>query len=261
MAAEATRTGCGTRRAVDEPRPARGAGQIPRARAGRYHVRVAGEAPSPNPLSDDTPAAWDRLIESLHPASMLVAVRSRMGAAMLARRDPEDVWQEALLTAWNARQQIEWRGLSSFRRWLLVLVDRRIKDLCDHDRAEKRGGAAARPHPAHDQGAQPSTFAGPSRATTPSRAASDREQAAHLQAALALVPDLWRDVVRLRAFEGMTLAEAAATLGITLAAVRHRFHRGMQAFQVELQRLRGADSSLAARIPGAGTAQDARSSA
>jgi DNA-directed RNA polymerase specialized sigma24 family protein len=45
-----------------------------------------------------------------------------MGELARQNYDPEDVWHETLLMAWRDRNAFEWRGLSSFRRWLLEIA-------------------------------------------------------------------------------------------------------------------------------------------
>ena len=83
---------------------------------------------------------WARLIAAIGPASMLVIVKSRMSAAMLARVSEEDVWQETLLHAWRDRHRCEWRGIASFRRWVLSIIENRIRDLAESAARKKRGG-------------------------------------------------------------------------------------------------------------------------
>lgn len=198
-----------------------------------------------NPLASDDPAQWDRLIDAIEPASMLLAIRGRMGPAVRDRYLEEDVWQDVLLQAWRARQQVEWRGHGAFRRWLLQIAENCVRGLLDHDRAQKRGGGVA-PQPLSRGHSE---FAGPTDSTTPSRVAADRELAAHMEQVLAELQPEDRDVLRLRSFESLSLEETAARLGLSLSAVRHRFRRGVTAFEHRLRQLRrqssfrGADST------------------
>jgi RNA polymerase sigma-70 factor, ECF subfamily len=187
-----------------------------------------------NPLCSAAPAAWDRLVEAVGPASLLAVIEQRMGATLKRRCTAEDIFQEALLHAWRDRARHEWRGLKCFRNWLLTIIDHRIHDLADQTGAQKRGAgrvveqlvtsgtdSAGGPPPAWDS-------------TTPSRIAVYREQAEAMRAALATLPDELRDVVRLRLFEQLGVEEIAARLNLGIAAVRHRFRQGAELYQRRL---------------------------
>jgi RNA polymerase sigma factor (sigma-70 family) len=195
-----------------------------------------------NPLLSDSPEIWDRLIESVGPASLLTVIHSRMTEALLRRTTAEDIWQEALLHVWRDRAGHEWRGLRNFRAWLLSIIDHRIRDAAVQEQAAKRGGgnppiAFSALAPPGSQDARGSSFPLAIASTTPSRIAMYREQAAVMQVVLAELPDPVREVVRLRIFEQLPLDEIAGRLGLGVSAVRHRFRAGAEQYH---QRLRVA---------------------
>src|SRR5262245_33712035 len=171
---------------------------------------------TPNPLLNTTSSSWDRLIGSVNPPAMLVAIRGMMSATLQSRMEAEDIWQETLLHAFRDRAGCEWRGLAAFRRWLIELARNRIRDLADAATAQKRGAGRevrfADREFASGSGAD-EHYAGPCATTTPSRVVTDREIASQLEQALGAVPAEWRDVVRLRVFEECTMEEIAARLG------------------------------------------------
>ncbi|MEW6250831.1 MAG: RNA polymerase sigma factor [Planctomycetota bacterium] len=192
-------------------------------------------ADAENPLCGGSPGDWDRLIETVGPASLLAVIEHRMSPALRQRYAAEDVLQEALLYAWRDRARHEWRGIRSFRNWLLTIIDHRICDLADQAQAEKRGGNVRFVHfsaLSGAGGANPSLL--PWSSTTPSRIAVYREQAAAMRAALASLPDDLRDVLRLRLFEQLPVEETARRLNLGLSAVRHRFRRGAELYQRSL---------------------------
>ena len=93
-----------------------------------------------NPLGDDSPEVWERLVAALAPASMIVCIEDRMGAMLRGLTTSEDIWQETLLQVWRDRARCEWRGLAPFRRWVLVVAENRIRNAVDAHNALKRGG-------------------------------------------------------------------------------------------------------------------------
>ncbi len=190
-----------------------------------------------NPLRSESVATWDRVIDAIGPASILVVIDSRMGSLLRGQLSADDIFQEALLRAWRDRGHFEWRGLKSFRSWFLTLVDHSLRDAADYHGAAKRGGGRpAVPFSAlqrHDRSSA-SGFAGPVATTTPSRVAMYTEQAAAMHAALGDLPEDVRDVVRRRLFEQRSMQQIADEIGIGLSAVRHRFRKGAALYQQHL---------------------------
>lgn len=203
---------------------------------------LGGAPPGPyvqelgSPLPDDA-EEWGRLIEEAGPASLLVAIEGRMGAALRRSATAEDVLQEALLAAWRSRASTRWQGPRAFRAWLLTIATNRLRDLVDANGAEKRGGGSATPTFSELAAADaPSSLElGPVASTTPSRALQVRERADVMRAALESLPDALREVVRLRLFEERSVAEVAAALGIGVSAVKHRFLAGAAEYRRRLQ--------------------------
>lgn len=183
-----------------------------------------------DPLSSGSARAFERLLEAMGPASLLVVIESRMSAALRAQLRAEDILQEALLHAWRDRKSCQWRGLPAYRAWFLQVIRNRIHDAADRVAAAKRGGGLdiAQLSVVECSGgdSEASAFQGPVVSTTPSRAASLRERAAAMRAALAGLPEGLREVVRLRLFEELSTEETARRLDLGLSAVKHRFRKG-----------------------------------
>lgn len=195
-----------------------------------------------NPLLSDSTSDWERLIESIDPASLLLVIDRRMTAALKQVLTAEDILQESLLHAWRDRKRFEWQGLKSFRAWLLTIADHRIHDAADRAAADKRGaGRMGVSLAAFGDDGRTTTNSEvldlPAGSTTPSRLAAYREQAEVMRTALDGLPDEFRDIVRLRLFEHCALEEIAARLELGASAVRHRFRKGSELY---LGRLRAA---------------------
>lgn len=204
-----------------------------------------------NPLADDSPRAWQRLIDAVGPASLLVVLESRMGETLRLRTTADDVLQDVFMEAWTRRTTLEWRGVQAFRSWLLTLIDHRLADAADYFAARKRGGAGIGADNSAHLARESDAAAEPVATTTPSRLAMYREQAAIMIAALTAVPEDCREVVRLRLFEELQSQEVASRIGIGESAVRHRFRRGIVVYRKQLERLlssrteRTSESALA----------------
>jgi len=191
-----------------------------------------------NPLLTEDPIVWDRLIEAVNPASVLVVIEMRMNPAIKRRVAPEDIWQDTLLHVWRDRDKCTWQGLRRFRSWVLKVAENRIRDAVTKERALKRGGGTTELSLSALGGSGTSStsrpFPGPVGSTTPSRVAIHREQAVAMRAALASLPTDMREVVRLRLFEQLGMGEIAGKLKIGESAARHRFRKGAELYQRQL---------------------------
>lgn len=180
---------------------------------------------------------WSSLVDAARPASILVAIASRLGD-LSGRLAPEDVWQETLLRAWRARADHKWQGVAAFRQWLVRIAENCLEDARAYEHAHKRDltRTVSWQLPARDQSGDTRALE-PWGSTTPSRVAIERERARAMEAALASLPEDVREVVRLRLFEDLPLVEIAARLEIGESGVRHRFRRGTELFAGRLRAL------------------------
>jgi RNA polymerase sigma-70 factor, ECF subfamily len=202
-----------------------------------------------NPLLSSAPHVWEQLVEAVDPASLLVVIDRRMGAGLREVQTAEDILQEALLHAWRDRARLEWRGIASFRSWLLTIIDHRLQDVADQNSAAKRsaGGPTVPLSVLVDGGTTTSPELDfPAGSTTPSKLASYREQAAAMHTALEGLPEELREVVRLRLFEQCPLEEIARRLDLGVEGVRHRFRKGSELYERRLRAALGSRSSIPA---------------
>lgn len=187
-----------------------------------------------NPLLDDSPETWDRLVEALVPSTLIVAIRHRMGRALRERVTAEDIWQETLLHVWRDRARCEWRGLASFRRWVLGVAENRIRNEVDRQGARRRGEGVT---PLALEGPGSRRVPPPVSSTTPSRVASYVEEATLMRLALEGLPVELRDVVRMRYFEERSVDEVAEALRLGPSAVKHRFRKGAALYHERIEEL------------------------
>ncbi|MCB9896696.1 MAG: sigma-70 family RNA polymerase sigma factor [Planctomycetes bacterium] len=151
-----------------------------------------------------------------HEGRLLAAIRARMSAEVRAHLLPEDVLQETLLESTRRLDAFVPDGPSSFYRWLVGIARNKLREAARAGRAQKR----ARERPLDE----------PPLAswTSPSAHAVRAEKKAHLEDALAALPERQAEAVRLRWLEGLTTSEAAEQLGCTESALKSLVSRGME---------------------------------
>jgi RNA polymerase sigma-70 factor (ECF subfamily) len=151
--------------------------------------------------------AFDQLVDRHGDALFRFASR-HCGAG----RDAEDAVQDGLLAAW--RGAATFRGEASARSWLFQVV----LNACRR-RSRRRSGEPV-VHSSLDE-AERLADGG---SAADDRAAA-RQEASALVRALEQLPEESREVLLLRDVEGLEGPEAAAALGIGLAAMKSRLHR------------------------------------
>lgn len=151
-------------------------------------------------------AARDGNVAALH----ALLVHYQPDAAKFARtvcatpEDAEDAVQEAL---WIAVQRIgTLRVASAFTSWLFQVVKHECFRLIRKGRREEPIDQLPLQHlPIHD--------------------ADQNILAYDIAEAIAALPPLYQQILVMRDVQGMTAPEAAATLGLTVEAVKSRLHR------------------------------------
>lgn len=174
--------------------------------------------------ADGDPAAFEEVYDLL---------AGRLHAFFLRQtRDhgrAEDLVQQTLLQMHCARQSylrgsdvVPWAF--AIGRRLLIDGQRRRKKEVFFDTADQ---------------AQEAVDGRPSRDSIPEEVASTREMAARVQAELLRLPEHQRVAYSLVREEGLSMAEAAEVLGVTVTAVKLRAHRVYEALRAVL---RGGDA-------------------
>ena len=164
----------------------------------------------------------------------------RLACRLTSDTDAPDVLQDTFLQAY--RHLASFRAESKFGTWLFRIAT--------NASLMHRRGLARRPGESlerflprfEDQGAHAET---PAQLQVASRAdeSIDRQVlAAKAKAAIARLPDLYRDAFVLRDLEEMPTADVADVLGIEAAAVRQRVHRARLMLRGFLTDLAGAKS-------------------
>jgi RNA polymerase sigma factor (sigma-70 family) len=155
-------------------------------------------------LSQGDPYALEEAYRSLAP---LIASYLRR---YVPAPDVDDVMQRVFLEVWRVRDRFD--PDKSLRAWVLAIARKRAIDQLRKRRDVVVPLDAMREIAGDDGDATADRFAW----------ADDVRQA------LALLPELQRDVIRLAYFDGYTQSEIAAALDIPLGTVKTRTARGLQ---------------------------------
>ena len=132
----------------------------------------------------------------------------------------DDIIQQTFACAFRDIQRFEYRGIDSLFAWLRKIADGRYQDAIKALNRQKRGGGVKIIGEAAE-----SSFANlldliEGDATTPSRKLRTAEAIHALHVAIAELPEDYREVVRLRFLEGMSLEETAKKMNRSTASVR-----------------------------------------
>jgi RNA polymerase sigma factor (sigma-70 family) len=155
--------------------------------------------------------AYRRLLEEITPY-----LRSLAARLIQNRGDIEDAVQDALLSVHAVRHTYD--PMRPFGPWLVAIARRRFVD-----GLRRRGRAASRETPLE---AEHETFAAPE--TNFQEAASDGRA---VREALEGLPRGQREAIRMLKLEEMSLKEAAAASGMSVAALKVATHRGLKSLR------------------------------
>lgn len=163
-------------------------------------------------------AAFDTFV-GRHQASVFRFARTQVARADAA----EDLLQQTFLSAWQAAG--DFRGDGSARGWLFTITRHAAS------RWRERDARAAIDDSPVDQLGLEAGWGGPS----PELQAMHREMQARVADALAALAPEDREILTLRDLEGVPGDEAAALLGLGVAAMKSRLHRARLRLAVSLR--------------------------
>jgi RNA polymerase sigma factor (sigma-70 family) len=186
--------------------------------------------------------AMDRLLAVLRPRLEKLArryVEPGSGQASTA-----DLVQEAALRLWQRLAQFQGgpddrQTLAMFQDWLRQLVRHLAQDRLRQRHAQRRRPPrglrqleATAPEGSSSAAGNDPPASGP----TPSANVRSDEQAALIRKALEKIPDPTnRKIVELCFFEGLSLRQIAAQLGLSYDKVREGYHRSLRLLERELR--------------------------
>lgn len=163
-------------------------------------------------------------------------VRLRLDPQLVRRLDPADVLQEAWLDV--ARRFEEWLGKPDMplHLWVRFLTVQKLAELHRRHGAQQRDARREVPlqvGPSASTASVAEHLAGSF--TSPSQGLARAELLQRVQAALASLDEIDREVLVMRHFEELGNNEVAALLGITAAGASNRYVRALKRLRAALE--------------------------
>jgi RNA polymerase sigma-70 factor (ECF subfamily) len=179
------------------------------------------------PTRTDPPTGEAQILAGPQPTPETIFEEYAPRVYHLARRllgnaaDAEDVTQDVFLQL--VRKLPTFRGAAAFSTWLYRVT---VNAALAYRRKRALREGAPLPEPPEDFG-EAGSHRAPVRPwmVRPNHQALDREAHELIEEAIAGLPEGYRDVLVLADVEGLPNPEAAALLGLSVAAVKSRLHR------------------------------------
>lgn len=169
-------------------------------------------------------AAGDRLLGRHRPA-VRAFLANRVGPQLQARLDPSDLVQEVQLEVARRLGEYADRRPMPFRVWVLKTAYQRLLLARRAHRAARRSVGREEALPDGSAAGLAERLAG--RFSSPSRQARRAERVALVRRALAELNEADREVLLMRAYEGMPYEAIATLLEMTPQAARQRHGRAL----------------------------------
>ncbi len=175
------------------------------------------------------PEAQDELCRR-HLPGVLAWVRLKRSDLVAQRESVTDLVQTVFRQALGDLERYEHRGGNSFRNWLLTYADNKLRNREQYHRAERR-------RPEREVHASLSQLY--ASITTPSQELSAKEGIERFERAFAKLSESDRTVILLARIEGLSHAEIAERLGVSVAASKKALSRATVRLAAQLGHLDG----------------------
>jgi RNA polymerase sigma-70 factor (ECF subfamily) len=149
------------------------------------------------------------------------------------------VLQDTYFEAFRRLADFRTEGTDSAYRWLVTIARNRVIDLVRMKRAMKRGGEGGR------NVLQDAAFGDDSVVAmlaelavyqrTPSRSAVAHELLGAIEAAVERLPGTYREVIRLRYLEGLSIEQTSQRTGRSPGAIKQLCHRAYKLLRVQIR--------------------------
>jgi len=189
-------------------------------RAGRASGQpVPRNAEEPQPIRGLVDQAQSGDVEALNElfvryhGTMIDVARRRLGARLRQKEEADDLAQTTFREATRDFSQYQYRGEGSLIRWLIQILQNKIRDKAEYYSAGKRDISRER---SVDDGSDDSglpTYDPPSRDLSVTQKVERSEEFGILRDALVELSDDHRQAIHLVFFQGLTLRKAGEQMG------------------------------------------------
>lgn len=167
---------------------------------------------------DGNREALERLFERAY-GNLVQAARFRLGPALRARMDTIDIAQSAYFEAFRDLGSFRHRGAGSFHRWLLQIVENKIRGRLEYHHAQKRD--------MRREVALAEDVPVPLRSPSPVRKLIDAEDQELLEKAMDELSDEYREVIIYRYYLEMPWNLVGKELGRSTEAAQMLCNRAL----------------------------------
>ena len=174
-------------------------------------------------------AAVERLLERFLP-DVRAFVRLRAGPALRARESSSDLVQSVCREILEHAERFRYPSEGAFKHWLFTTAQRKLQHRHEYWMAQKRGAVGEVPIDSgqgSSAGDVPDLMSRYRRFSSPSRAASLREEVERVEAAFDQLSEEHREVITLAHLTGLSRAEIAERMQRSEGAVRVLLHRAL----------------------------------
>lgn len=187
------------------------------------------------PTMSQSPVDQEQWLTRHRPYLTLLA-RAHLNRHLQARLDSSDIVQQTLLNAFSKRDQFRGWTEAELAAWLREILKHNLADALRDQRRDKRDVR-------RDRSLEAGIDASFSRTndwlvaaqSSPSQKAVKQENLLRLSEALTQLPEAQREAIVLHHLQGLKLAEVAAEIGRSEAAVAGLLFRGLKTLQSVLE--------------------------
>lgn len=164
-------------------------------------------------------------------AYLLLHGHRRLSPKVAARTSISDVVQDTFEDAIRGFDRFHGTNEAGFTAWLLQAYENNLRDVARRAKAKLRDVDRESPLPGKGSTASFSWKEPMADQSTPSQQLVEGERAVRLAEMVEALPEMQREAVRLRHFEGWPLRDIAKELGRSLEATAGLIKRGVQALR------------------------------